>query len=185
MVARSFQTDSSAAAAQANIASFGYALGASIVWREMNMSGRDTDIRRLNELAGSSVEFREFGASMDAGSSDWSLLSAVSRSGDSARTAPSADVSDAHAPIHPIARETDWSMLTSIGVPPQRMAAEAHILPESILEPAIVTEQRSMAEGTAAKPSFGHLFRKTTSTPPQDAQRTDLVRLLKAISRCH
>lgn len=145
------------------------------------MSGRDTDIRRLNELAGSSVEFREFGASMDAGSSDWSLLSAVSRSGDSARTAPSADVSDAHAPIHPLARETDWS----IGVPPQRMAAEAHILPESIPEPPIVTEQRSMVEGTAAKPSFGHLFRKTTSTPPQDAQRTDLVQLLKAISRCH
>lgn len=149
------------------------------------MGGRDTDIRRLNELAGSNVEFREFGAAMDAGSSDWSLLNAVSRSVDSAKTAASADVPDAHASIHLDTRGADWSMLTSIGVPPQRMAAEAQILPEPIPEKLTVAEQRPAAEATAAKPSFGHLFRKAASSPPQDAQRTDLVQLLKAISRCH
>ncbi|MCQ4287480.1 hypothetical protein NA647_08530 [Pseudomonas stutzeri] len=149
------------------------------------MSGRDTDIRRLNELTGGNVEFREFGASMDAGASDWSLLNAVSRSVDPAKATPSADVPGAHSPNPPIARETDWSMLTSIGMPPPRMASEAPIVPEPIAEKSTVTAQRLTAEATRAKPSFGHLFRKTNINPPQEAQRTDLVQLLKAISRCH
>ncbi len=150
------------------------------------MSGRDTDIRRLNELTGSRVEFREFGASMDAGSSDWSLLNAVSRSVDPAKTdALGADVPAAHSPIQPNAREADWSMLASIGTPPQPVAAQAQSQPEPIPEPAIVTARRPTVEATAAKPSFGHLFRKAATAEPQDAQRTDLVQLLKAISRCH
>lgn len=150
------------------------------------MSGRDSDIRRLNELTGSRVELREFGASMDAGSSDWSLLNAVSRSVDPAKTALfSADAPAAHAPIQPNARGADWSMLASIGTPPQSVAAQAQSLPEPIPEPAIVAERRPTVDTTAAKPSFGHLFRKAATTEPQDVQRTDLVQLLKAISRCH
>lgn len=148
------------------------------------MSGRDSDIRRLNELTGSRVEFREFGASMDAGSSDWSLLNAVSRSADPARaTPPSADVPAAH-PAQPSARNADWSMLASIGTPPQPVAAEASSLIEPTPEPAIVTERRPTVDTPSAKPSFGHLFRKAATTEPQDAQPTDLVQLLKAISRC-
>ncbi|MEK0361308.1 MULTISPECIES: hypothetical protein [unclassified Pseudomonas] len=151
------------------------------------MSGRDTDIRRLNELTGGNVEFREFGASMDAGSSDWSLLNAVSRSVDPANAAPSTDVPGAQPPNQPIpiAREADWSMLTSVGMPPLRMVAEAPIVPEPIAEKSTVTVQRPTAEANDAKPSFGHLFRKTIINPPPEAQHTDLVQLLKAISRCH
>lgn len=147
------------------------------------MSGRGTDIRRLNELAGSNVEFREFGASMDAGSSEWSLLNAVFRSVEPSKTVTSAEGAGNYSPNDSSVRETDWSMLTSISMPPPRMDTEAQSVPEPIPEKTFVAA-RPTAEATAAKPSFGHLFRKAASTPLQDTQRTDLVQLLKAISRC-
>lgn len=141
------------------------------------MTDHRADIRRLNELAGSNVEFREFGSSTSADSAEWSLLSAVLRSSDSASAATAMEAPTPQMPHEPQGESRPMSPFPGTEQPG---VTEVHVAPEPNRE-ALSTPQHA----PAAKPSFGHLFRKAAHGHEQEAPHTDLVQLLKAISRCH
>ncbi len=142
------------------------------------MSVRDTDIRRLNELTGANIEFRDFGSSVDTRGGEWSLLSAVGRSAESGSAPPD----ETAQPVFPAAQHAaDRSGFASLDSPGE--AVQGRLSPETFTampsEPLPV-----LPEPSRARPNFASLFRKPAASPAPDTQHTDLVALLKAISRC-